>query len=153
MKRFVAFFVLVALLGYGSNEARPQSKKDSTAKKTSDNKFPVPDFEIPMDLKAWKTNFIIQKITYNKDDNQIVFLVKAKKNFTFTDDGYDHPFEFIDEDGVSLSKEKNLKWEKEAKGLRMGEVTRVTLEVPDEDTLKKAKKCQAVVRGFFNKGK
>jgi hypothetical protein len=119
---------------------------------TATDKLPVPKYKIPMDLSAWKRTFTIQKVTYDPESEELVFLVKSKKNFTPFDDGYDHPFEFLDEDGVNMTSAKNLKWDKDPKGLRMGELTRIHLSLPDEEILEKAKKCQAVVQGFFNKG-
>jgi hypothetical protein len=111
--------------------------------------FPTTRF--PWTVSAWKKVFTIEKITFDKENNQVVFLVKAKKNFTFKDDGFDATFEFLDDEGVSLTKGKNLSWDKEPKELRNGEKTRVALEVPDDEILQKTKKARAVVKGFFNK--
>jgi S1-C subfamily serine protease len=135
---------------------KPDPEPDTEKKgvtTTATDKLPVPKYnKIPMDLSAWKRTFTIQKITYDPENEELVFLVKAKKNFAFTDDGYDHPFEFLDEDGVNMTNVKNLKWDKDPKGLRIGEATRVHLSLPDEEILDKTKKTQAVVQGFFNKG-
>jgi hypothetical protein len=154
VKRLLAFAMLVTPLILGLNPAWARQDKKSTDQQRSSgsaNQLPLPNYKIPMDLSAWKQNFAIVKITYKEDDNQIVFLLKAKRNFTFKDDGYDAPFAFLDQDGVNLVSSKNLTWEHEPKGLRMGESTRATLQVPDEETLQKTKKAKAVVKGFFNK--
>jgi hypothetical protein len=144
MKKLVGFALVLAVLA-----AHPSSAWSQTS--AGGDKLPIPSYKIPANLSAWKKVFAIEKITYDKDNNQLVFLVKAKRNFTFKDDGYDAPFEFVDKEGVSLNKEKNLKWEKEPKELRIGEKTRVTLDIPDEETLQKTKQARAVVKGFFNK--
>jgi hypothetical protein len=151
MRRLGGFVVLLVLFACATDTAWSQGTKAKP--KTTGDKLPVPDHAIPMDLSAWRQNLVIKKMTYNKDDNQVVFLVQAKKNFAFTDDGYDAPFEFLDEDGVSMTQAKNLKWDKVPKDLRFGELTRVYLELPDDEILDKAKKARAVVKGFFNKGK
>ena len=146
MKRPLATALFFALLALCLTPAGSQAQSSSGG-----DKLPVSDHKIPMDLSAWKRVFSITKTSYNKDDNNIVFLVKAKKTFNFQDDGYDAPFQFIDKDGVNLTTQKNVTWEHDVKTLRIGEATRVTLELPDEETLGKAKKCKAVVKGFFNK--
>jgi hypothetical protein len=149
MVRLGGLVVLLAVFALSSDLAWSQATKAKPAPKG--DRLPIPDHALPMNLAAWKQVFIIQKMTYNKEDGEILFLVKAKKNFAFTDDGYDAPFEFLDEDGVNLVNEKNLRWEKEPKELRAGEVTRVYLTVPDDEILEKTKKTRAVVKGFFNK--
>jgi hypothetical protein len=149
MKRIIGLTVLLALFAASSNTAWSQ-KADSKQTPKGD-KLPIPDRSISMDLSAWKKVFTVEKITYNKDDNEVVFLLKAKKNFTFKDDGYDAPFEFLDAEGVSLTKDKNVTWEKEPKDLRAGDKTRATLNIPNDETLDKTKKSRAVVKGFFNK--
>ena len=160
MKRLLGFAaLLVPLVIYcaAAPAQEPKEKagdKDAGGEKTypgSESKLPVPDHRIPMDLSSWRKVFSISKMTYNKDDNHIVFLVKARRNMTFKDDGYDAPFSFLDQDGVNLTPQKNLSWEHEVKSLHMGDATRVTLDLPDDETLQKAKKCRAVVKGFFNK--
>jgi hypothetical protein len=147
MKRVIGLILLLVLLAADSNTAWSQKSES----KQSGDKLPIPDHAIPMNLSAWKKTFVIEKVSFDKENNQVVFLVKAKKNFTFKDDGYDATFEFLDEEGVSLTKGKNVSWEKEPKELRNNEKTRVTLDVPDEETLQKTKKSRAVVKGFFNK--
>jgi hypothetical protein len=150
MKKLVGFALVLVVLVAHSTPARSQ-KSDSKKDAATGDKLPIPDQQIPMNISAWKKVFAIEKISYDKENNQVVFLVKAKKNFTFKDDGYDATFEFLDDEGVSLTKGKNLSWEKEPKELRNGEKTRVTLEIPDDETLQKTKKARAVVKGFFNK--
>jgi hypothetical protein len=88
-------------------------------------------------------------VTHDQDNNQVVFLLKTKRAFKFTDDGFTAPLRFYDEDGVSLVKDANLKFEAKLTTLKVGENTRLYLTLPDEDTLKKTKKCQAVIKGFF----
>jgi hypothetical protein len=144
MKKLVGFALVLAILAAHSSLAWSQTS-------ASGDKLPIPNYKIPMNISAWKKVFAVEKITYDKENNQVVFLVKTKRNFTFKDDGYDATFEFLDAEGVSLTKGKNLSWEKEPKELRNGEKTRVTLEIPDEETLEKTKKARAVVKGFFNK--
>jgi hypothetical protein len=126
-------------------------KSDSKQSASSGDKLPIPGHPISVNLTAWKKVFTIEKVSYDKENSQIIFLVKAKRNFTFKDDGYDATFEFLDDEGVSLTKGKNLTWDKEPKELRNGEKTRVTLDIPDDETLEKTKKARAVVKGFFNK--
>jgi hypothetical protein len=150
MKKVVGIALVLALAAANSTSAWSQ-KSDSKKDTSSGDKLPIPDHSIPMNISAWKKVFTIEKITFDKENNQVVFLVKAKKNFTFKDDGYDATFEFLDDEGVSLTKGKNVTWEKEPKELRNGEKTRATLEIPDEETLQKTKKARAVVKGFFNK--
>jgi hypothetical protein len=147
MVRLGGLVVLLAVFALSTDLAWAQETKASPR----GDQLPVPDRAIPMDLSAWKPNLVIKKMTYNKDDNQVVFVVQAKKNFTFTDKGYDAPFEFLDEEGVSMTQGKNLRWEKEPRKLRQGEATRVYLELPDDEILTKAKKARAVVNGKRNK--
>jgi hypothetical protein len=149
MKRLSTFALVVTVfLTFTANPAWSQKK---ITNQSSEDSLPIPGYKLPMNLSAWRRNLTVQKVTYNKEDNQVVFLVKAKKNFTFKDDGYDAIFEFLDEEGVNLVKEKNLTWDKPPKDLRVGESTRVYLNAPDEDILNKTKKTRAVVKGFFNK--
>ncbi|HEV3237351.1 MAG TPA: hypothetical protein VGZ25_10210 [Gemmataceae bacterium] len=149
MKKFIGAALCLVFLATGNFAWSQKSESKQTA--SSGDKLPIPGHPIPVNFSPWKKVFAIEKVTFDKEDNQLVFLVKAKKNFTFTDDGYDATFEFIDDQGVSLTKGKNLSWEKEPKELRNGEKTRVTLEIPDEETLAKTKKARVVVKGFFNK--
>ena len=150
MKKLVGFAFIIAVFAANSDSAWSQ-KSDSKKDAASGDKLPIPGHSIPTNISGWKKVFTIEKITFDKENNQVVFLVKAKKNFTFKDDGYDATFEFLDDEGVSLTKGKNVTWDKEPKELRNGEKTRVMLEVPDDETLQKTKKARAVVKGFFNK--
>jgi hypothetical protein len=155
MKRLLAFAVVLTPLLLCGTVARSQDQKDLRSVQSSSSSdgstLPIPDRKIPMDLSAWKKVFTIVRITYKKDDNQVQFLLKAKRNMSFKDDGYDAPFAFLDQDNVNLVTQKNLTWEHEIKNMRMGESTRATLELPDDETLQKTKKAKAIVKGFFNK--
>jgi len=113
-------------------------------------KLPIPDQNIECDLGLWKGNFTITKITYDKDDNEIVFILKAVRDFSFTDDGF-RSIKFFDEDDVDMVNKQNLNFDPEPKGLKRGESTRARLTLPDEDVLKKTKRCAAVPTGFFQK--
>ena len=153
MKKHVACVLVLLVFVFPPRPAHSQSRNAPPENSSSknENTLPVPGYRIPMDIKAWKRTLTVVKMTYSKDDNNITFLVKAKRNFSFQDDGYDAIFEFLDKDGVNMVKTKNVSWEDPPKSLRANQVTRVTLELPDEDILKETKKAQAVVKGFFNK--
>lgn len=150
MRKLFAWTVLGLALALVTDAAAQTSSKDKG--KTTGGasiKLPIPDYEIPCDVSAWKDSFTILKVTHDKDNNQVVFLLKTKRAFAFTDDGFTAPMRFFDEDGVNLVKDANLKFEGDITKLKSGENTRMYLTLPDEDTLKKTKKCQAVIKGFF----
>jgi hypothetical protein len=113
-------------------------------------KLPIPDHEIECDLGLWKGNFTITKISYDKDDNELVFILKAVRDFSFTDDGF-RSIKFFDQDDVDMVNKQNLSFDPEPKGLKRGESTRARLTLPDEEILKKTKRCAAVPTGFFQK--
>jgi len=157
---------LIALTGRGKTEIGSQAAvtpsisvvlpAPTTRKEKEERKLPpghillpVPDCDIPCDISVWKDSFALVKVTHSKDDNQIVFLLKTKRQFAFTDDGFTAPMRFFDHDGVNLVNYANLKFEQNITTLKVGENTRLYLTLPDEKTLKKTKRCEAVIKGFF----
>jgi hypothetical protein len=152
MRRLSTAVLLGLALAFLSHGASAADK--TTDKKTTNPyqmKLPVPDLDIPVDLTVWKGSFQITKVTYDADERKVVFLLKTQRAFQFTDDGFVAPLRFFDEDGVNLvaGDGTNLKFESDITKLKVGEMTRIYLTLPDEDTLKKAKKGQAVIKGFF----
>jgi hypothetical protein len=153
MRKLISLVALGLTIACVVDAAAQTSSKDGSSSKdkmpAGSIKLPIPDHEIPCDVSVWKDSFTILKVTHDQDNNQVVFLLKTKRAFKFTDDGFTAPLRFYDEDGVSLVKDANLKFEAKLTTLKVGENTRLYLTLPDEDTLKKTKKCQAVIKGFF----
>jgi hypothetical protein len=149
MRRALLLLMGICATAYYSAPASAQTKK--SAKDPYVVKLPIPEYEIMCDLTAWKMDFIVQKTTYDEENKEIVFLLKSRRAFTFTDDGFLAPLRFLDEDGVNMIKDKNLRFDPEPIKLKAGEVTRCYLSLPDEDILKKTKKARAILMGIFKK--
>jgi hypothetical protein len=149
MRRLISWTAFGLAIALAADATAQTSSKDKTKSPAGSIKLPIPDYEIPCDVSVWKDSFTILKVSHDKDNNQVVFLLKTKRAFAFTDDGFVAPMRFFDEDGVNLVNEANLKFEADITKLKVGENTRMYLTLPDEDTLKKTKKCQAVIKGFF----
>jgi hypothetical protein len=150
MRKLISWTALGLAIALASDAPAQTSSKDKNKTPAGATlKLPIPDFEIPCDVSVWKDSFTILKVTHDKDNNQVVFLLKTKRAFAFTDDGFTAPLRFFDEDGVNLVNDANLKFEADITKLKVGENTRLYLTLPEEDTLKKTKKCQAVIKGFF----
>jgi hypothetical protein len=145
----LALAALIALAADGRGDSKDTTEKDTKKTAAGSIKLPVPDVELTCDITAWKDSFILQKMTYNKEDNKIVFLLKTRRMFKFTDDGFVAPMQFLDEEGVNLNKDNKMEFEHDITKLKPGELTRLTLTLPDEETLKKTKKCKIVLQGFF----
>jgi hypothetical protein len=114
-------------------------------------KLPIPDRNIPVDLSVWKGSFLVTKVAYEPDERKVVFTLKTERAFQFTDDGFVAPLRLFDEEGVNLASEKetNLKFEGDITKLKVGDTTRMYLALPDEEILKKVKRGQAIIKGFF----
>jgi len=154
MRQVIVAFSILALMAALTGRADGQTKKvDPKSKDPYLAKLPIPDYDIPLDVTIWKPHFLLVKTTYDADESKVVFLLKSKRLFTFTDDGFVAPLRFLDEDGVNLIKDKNLKFDPQITKLKVGELTRCYLTLPDEEILKKTKKAQAVLQGFFTKDK
>ena len=145
MKKQVVCALVLILLVFPLRSARSQSHKmpANGSAAAGEAELPVSGYKIPMDTNAWKRSLSVVKTTYSEDDNSITFLVRAKRDLSPAD-GLDAIFEFLDEDGVNMVKSKNLAWEDPPGTLRANQATRVVLELPDEDTLRRTKKTRAV---------
>jgi hypothetical protein len=113
--------------------------------------LPIPDHDIPCNIGAWRGSFTLLRMDYEKKDKdrQIVFLLRTERKFTFGDDGFTATLRFLDEDNVNMVEGKNLRFANDITKLRIGDVTRLYLTLPDEGVLNKTKKCEAVNKGFF----
>lgn len=150
----------ILLIQRGSRTASASTEKTATdktapsqtnnGKSTGPVKLPIPGFDITCNTSLWNGAFTIKKMTYDKENNQIVFVLEATRDFTFKDDGFES-IKFYDEDGVDMIRKKNVQFEVDPKTLKSGEATRARMDVPDEKILKQTKKCTAVASGFFMK--
>lgn len=127
-----------------NNRAKPvakaQDKKadDKKGDKVPDKtKLPVDKYDLPLDLTAGSKFFEFLKMKYDKDDNQLVFVVKTKAGFQ---QGGQLRFTFLDEDEVNLNKDNHPKFDPPLDRVTTGENTRIYLLLPGEDILKKTKK-------------
>jgi hypothetical protein len=116
--------------------AKAQDKK-ADAKVPEKTKLPVEKYDLPLDLSGGSKFFEFLKMKYDKDANQIVFVVKTKSGFQ---GGGQLRFAFLDEDDVDVNKDNEPKFNPTLDRVVAGENTRMHLTLPAEDVLKKTKR-------------
>jgi len=104
-------------------------------------KLPIPDHEIPCDMAFWHESFTLVKMTYDKDENQIVFILKANADYK-GDQGFEC-IKFYDEDDVDMIHKHNVTLNPPARDVKPGESTRARMDIPDDEILKKTKRAAA----------
>src|SRR5262249_3004329 len=120
MRKLISFIALGLTVALVADASAQTSSKDKTKTPAGASiKLPIPDYEIPCDISVWKDSFTVLKVTHDKDNNQVVFLLKTKRAFAFTDDGFVAPLRFFDEDGVNLVNDTNLKFEADITKLKV----------------------------------
>jgi hypothetical protein len=102
-------------------------------------KLPIPDHEIPCDMAFWHASFTLVKMTYDKDENQIVFILKANADYK-GDQGFEC-IKFYDEDDVDMIHKHNVTLNPPARDVKPGESTRARMDIPDDQILKKTKRA------------
>jgi hypothetical protein len=135
--------------GPKSTDSAAPAQTDA-GKSTDQIKLPIPGFDVPCNVSLWNGSFTVKKMTHDRENNQIVFVLEAVRNFTFQDDGFES-IKFYDEDGVDMIKKKNVQFDPVPRTLKRGEATRARMDVPDEKILQQTRKCTAVASGFFKK--
>src|SRR5262245_41373778 len=102
MRRLVPLAVVCFLMVVWAGDVVSQTSPGQKNTNPYVFKLPIPEFDIPCDVSVWKGSFQITKVSHNKDEGKVVFLLKTLKQFKFTDDGFTAPLRFFDEDNVSL---------------------------------------------------
>jgi hypothetical protein len=136
----VALFLPVAFLLLSVGAPAQTGKTKTPPKDAAPKTLPVEGYELPLDVSSWDKAFQVVKITYDKDANEVIFLLKTKDDYAAKQQT---TFGFFDEDDVNLVKKPNVKFEPALNTLIKGESTRCHLSLPDEEILKKTKKVTA----------
>ncbi len=156
MRRCLVLTALLLMLLHSyswSQAVQSKQKGNSKSKRLPPNsvKLPIPDYDIVCNLSLWKGSFVVTKVTYDKDENQVVFLLRALRDFTFKDDGFES-IKFFDEDDVDMIKQKNVKFDPEPKkGLKRGERTRAGWRSPMRKSSRRPRDAPLSLRGSSRK--
>jgi hypothetical protein len=140
-------WLLLLLPGTGSSQTAPTKPPSKSPYLVE---LPIPAHLIPCDLSLWRGSFSITRVAYDREANQVVFLLKALRDFKVTDDGFES-IKFFDEDNVDLIQKKNVKIVPDATQLKRGEATRARMDVPEVEILRQTRRAAAVASGFFMK--